>query len=77
MPLPLYLPHKQHNVNPSGQIYLGRSFIGLNIEVWIDSYKIATVKMETGRAYVGREYAGKRAMLYFLRDEDNTKERKD
>lgn len=68
MPLPIYLPHKQHDVNAAGQIYLGKSFIGLTIEVWIDDYKITTAKMETGRLYIGREYAGKKAMLYFIRE---------
>lgn len=68
MPLPIYIPHRQIQVNQAGQIYAGKSLEGIKLEIWVDGYKIITAPVTSGRVSVGREYTGKRAMIYFLRD---------
>lgn len=67
MPLPIYLPHRQIQVNQAGQVYIGKPFEGMNVEVWIDDYMVISGPVTSGRVSVGREYVGKRTDVYYLR----------
>lgn len=73
MSLPVYLPHRQIQVNRAGQIYIGKSFEEMDVEVWIDGYMITSAPVTSARVSVGREYTEKRADVYFLRESETHK----
>ena len=73
MPLPIYLPHRQIQVNQAGQVYIGKPFEGMNVEVWIDGYMVVSGLVTSARVSVGREYTEMRADVYFLRKSETPK----